>query len=62
MKELITANTISQIHPLEIADEKTLQQVSNWNNDANNIRCFVALQLGKVRLIDNVPLNTTFAP
>jgi pantoate--beta-alanine ligase len=45
---------------LEIADEETLQPVKN-RTDASRLRCFAAVQAGKVRLIDNVPLITTFA-
>jgi pantoate--beta-alanine ligase len=60
-KTIIEANGIMQVEYLEIADEKTLQPVTDWNKESQSIRCFVALQLGKVRLIDNVPLNTTFA-
>ena len=38
---------------VEIADETTLQSVSDWK-DSEHARIFVALQLGPVRLIDNL--------
>lgn len=37
----------------EIADDKELHAVSNWENK-NGIRGFIAAYLGKVRLIDNI--------
>jgi pantoate--beta-alanine ligase len=37
----------------EIADDKELQPISNWEN-TNGIRGFIAAYLGKVRLIDNI--------
>jgi len=39
----------------EIADESTLQPITNWSESANP-RAFVALFLGKVRLIDNIKI------
>jgi len=44
-----------KVEYLEIADEETLQPVSDWSS-SKPARCFTAVQLGKVRLIDNVPL------
>ncbi|MGN0032714.1 MAG: pantoate--beta-alanine ligase [Candidatus Limimorpha sp.] len=38
---------------VEIADETTLQSIRNWS-DSEHARIFVALQLGQVRLIDNL--------
>lgn len=38
---------------VEIADETTLQSVTDWK-DSQHARIFVALQLGPVRLIDNL--------
>lgn len=38
---------------VEIADETTLQPVAGWR-DSEHARIFVALQLGAVRLIDNL--------
>jgi pantoate--beta-alanine ligase len=45
---------------LEIADEETLKPINDWN-DAKHVRAFASVKAGNVRLIDNVPLNTTFA-
>lgn len=39
---------------VEFADETTLLPVATWA-DASRIRCFVAVQAGEVRLIDNMP-------
>ena len=39
---------------LEIADNETLEPVSDWSN--KNIRAFAAIYLGNVRLIDNIKL------
>ena len=38
---------------VEIADETTLQSISDWEK-SEHARIFVALQLGPVRLIDNL--------
>ena len=38
---------------VEITDEINLQSIENWN-ECEHARIFVALQLGPVRLIDNV--------
>ena len=38
---------------VEITDEINLQSINNWN-ECEHARIFVALQLGPVRLIDNV--------
>lgn len=42
-----------EVEYVEIADETTLQSVKNWN-ESEHARIFVALQLGQVRLIDNL--------
>ena len=39
----------------EIADETTLQPIKSWT-DSKNIRAFIAVYLGKVRLIDNIKI------
>jgi pantoate--beta-alanine ligase len=39
----------------EIADENTLQPISNWT-ESKNPRAFVAVFLGNVRLIDNIKI------
>ena len=41
---------------VEFADETTLLPVTAWS-DASDIRCFVAVQAGEVRLIDNTPIK-----
>ncbi|MFH0761812.1 MAG: pantoate--beta-alanine ligase [Bacteroidota bacterium] len=41
---------------VEFADETTLLPVTAWS-DASAIRCFVAVQAGDVRLIDNMPVQ-----
>ena len=38
---------------VEITDETNLKSLENWN-ECDHARIFVALQLGPVRLIDNV--------
>jgi pantoate--beta-alanine ligase len=43
---------------VEFADEATLLPVTLWS-DASTIRCFVAVQAGAVRLIDNMPMQGT---
>ena len=53
--EMIEDSGTMKVEYLEIADE-TLQPISNWTTN-NRIRCFVAVKLGKVRLIDNVLLD-----
>ncbi len=40
----------------EIAAEETLQPIETWV-DAKKIRAFIAVYLGKVRLIDNIEIN-----
>ncbi len=54
--EQIEQSGMMQVEYLEIADEEKLQPVSDWNF-FSPVRCFTAVKLGKVRLIDNVPLN-----
>lgn len=41
---------------IEIADEKTLEQVSNWDGK-QKIVTLIAASLGNIRLIDNMPVN-----
>ena len=45
-----------KIEYVEMADEETLLPVSDWNS-AGNIRAFIALFLGEVRLIDNMRIK-----
>lgn len=42
-----------EVEYVEIADEQNLKSLNEWN-DSTHTRIFVALQLGPVRLIDNV--------
>lgn len=47
-----------EVEYVEFADEETLIPVSKWQ-DSQSIRCFIAVQAGEVRLIDNmkIPLS-----
>ena len=54
--QMIEQNGMMKVEYLEIADEKTLLPVKS-KESAEHIRCLTAVQLGKVRLIDNVPVN-----
>jgi len=54
--QIIEHSGIMQVEYLEIADENTLQPLSEWD-DSVPMRCFAAVLLGKVRLIDNVGLK-----
>lgn len=42
-----------KVEYVEIADEENLKSIENWS-DCKHARIFVALQIGSVRLIDNV--------
>ena len=42
-----------EVEYVEFADEITLTPVKSWS-ESINIRCFIAIQAGEVRLIDNV--------
>lgn len=42
-----------EVEYVEITDENNLRSLNDWR-DSNHARIFVALQLGPVRLIDNV--------
>ena len=57
MKQMVInmfeANEDFRLEYFEIADDKNLQAVTSWGN-GEGILGFVALQLGNVRLIDNV--------
>ena len=44
-----------RVEYIEFADETTLVPVDTWEQSAR-IRCFLAIQAGEVRLIDNHPL------
>jgi pantoate--beta-alanine ligase len=53
--EEISKYPVFRLDYFEIADEKTLQPIKNWA-ESKNPRAFVAVFLGKVRLIDNMKL------
>ena len=42
-----------ELEYFEIADDKNLQPVRDWE-EANGIMGFIAVNLGKIRLIDNI--------
>ncbi|MFA5816499.1 MAG: pantoate--beta-alanine ligase [Bacteroidales bacterium] len=42
-----------EVEYVEFADEATLNPVTSWSK-SENIRCFIAVQAGEVRLMDNV--------
>lgn len=44
---------ILAVEYVEFADESTLAPVNTWQ-ESGNIRCFIAVQAGEVRLIDNI--------
>ncbi len=44
-----------KVEYLEIADEKTLQPLTEWRK-SSSMRCLTAVQAGNIRLIDNVQL------
>ncbi|MDR1895492.1 MAG: pantoate--beta-alanine ligase [Prevotellaceae bacterium] len=52
----INANPELSVEYLEIVDGKTLQPVLNWNHQGEIFAC-VAVNVGKIRLIDNVQLK-----
>jgi pantoate--beta-alanine ligase len=54
--EMIEATGKFKIDYLEIAEEKTLQSVSDWN-DSLKLRCLTAANIGRVRLIDNIAFD-----
>jgi pantoate--beta-alanine ligase len=54
---LIEHSGMIRVEYIEMADEETLQPLTDWN-PLRRTRCCIAVQLGKVRLIDNVLLNT----
>ena len=53
--EMISGSGTLKVEYLEIAEEKTLQPVNEWN-DKIKLRCLTAVQAGNIRLIDNVQL------
>jgi len=51
--ETIDKNPFLQTEYFEIVDYKELTPINNWGSEVNKIGC-IAVQCGKVRLIDNV--------
>jgi pantoate--beta-alanine ligase len=58
LKKLVTdkidSSSALRVEYFEIADERNLQPLTEINKYA---RAFIAVQAGKIRLIDNLPLN-----
>jgi len=54
--EIIEHSKMMNVEYFEIADENSLQPLTDLK-DAANARCFTAVKLGKVRLIDNMPFT-----
>ncbi len=53
VKKEINKNPELNVEYFEIADAKTLQPVSQWNSTKQAVGC-IAVQVGQVRLIDNI--------
>lgn len=53
VKSEIISNSQLEVEYFEIADAKTLQPVKSWNESNELVGC-IAVQVGQVRLIDNV--------
>lgn len=51
--EQFSVKKVFQLEYFEIANDRDLQPVSAWNKDSGTIG-FIAVQLGQVRLIDNI--------
>ena len=49
----INSSTLLKVEYFEIADDKTLMPVQNWKDPGTKVGC-IAVQAGKVRLIDNL--------
>jgi pantoate--beta-alanine ligase len=49
----LNQSRLFEVEYVEFADEITLTPVTNWS-DSERIRCFIAVQAGEVRLIDNL--------
>ncbi len=54
--EQIDANPLLKTEYVEIATADTLQPATEWGDSSGDLRCFVAVQAGAVRLIDNVAI------
>ncbi len=56
IKKNLNLNGIYKIEYLEIRDEKFLEIYNSKCSNSNNYRIFIAVKIGKIRLIDNVRL------
>jgi pantoate--beta-alanine ligase len=54
--DTINASGFLKIDYFELADSVTLKAITNWK-DSNNIRAFIAVYCGEVRLIDNIKID-----
>lgn len=54
--ERIDTNPLLKTEYVEIATADTLQPATEWSRSSGDLRCFVAVQAGAVRLIDNVAI------
>lgn len=51
--EEINKNLYLSVEYFEIVDDTTLEQISDWNESGGKVGC-ITVQVGKIRLIDNV--------
>jgi pantoate--beta-alanine ligase len=56
----ISTNNAFQLEYFNISDDIDLQSVSGWNHDKNTMG-FIVVNMGNVRLIDNIRLFNSFA-
>jgi len=54
--ETINKNPILNVEYFEIVDDENLMSVENWEEKGVKVGC-IAVQCGKIRLIDNIVLN-----
>jgi len=54
---IIESHGMMKVEYLEIADEESLQSAIEWNQ-FSSLRCLTAVQIGNIRLIDNVKLTS----
>jgi pantoate--beta-alanine ligase len=52
----INQTSLLEVEYVEFADEASLKPIASWT-ESRNIRCFIAVQAGEVRLIDNIACN-----
>ncbi len=51
----INSNTYLEVEYFEIVDDTSLQSIEKWKDSDNRIAC-ITVQVGKVRLLDNISL------